>query len=304
METIILDTDFETDCDDAGALCVLHALARRGNAAIAGVIASVHSPWPAAGVRALNLRLGRPDIPVGCNFDYPDSGRYRQHRERMPDRLYHRAMAEAVPEALPDRFRPEEGVALYRRLLEQAEDGSVTICAIGLLTLLAELLRQPGGRELVARKVKLLVSMANGVRPEGRPGFNWEMAPEAAAFVTAEWPTPILVSPIGGDVLTGAELARRVAADNLELLAYRKFGGGTPGFRRSSWDQLAVLAAADVLERCGFAARSEPGRSVFDPAGCSHRWTEPHGAPHWCLSLTRSPDESAAFVESFMAEVW
>lgn len=49
----------------------------------------------------------------------------------MPDRLYHRAMAEAVPEALPDRFRPEEGVALYRRLLEQAEDGSVTICAIG-----------------------------------------------------------------------------------------------------------------------------------------------------------------------------
>ncbi|HCH85950.1 MAG TPA: nucleoside hydrolase, partial [Lentisphaeria bacterium] len=56
METIILDTDFETDCDDAGALCVLHALARRGNAAIAGVIASVHSPWPAAGVRALNLR--------------------------------------------------------------------------------------------------------------------------------------------------------------------------------------------------------------------------------------------------------
>ena len=146
METIILDTDFETDCDDAGALCVLHALARRGNAAIAGIIASVHSPWPAAGVRALNLRLGRPDIPVGCNFDYPDSGRYRQHRERMPGRLYHRAMAEAVPEALPDRFRPEEGVALYRRLLEQAEDGSVTICAIGLLTLLAELLRQPGGR--------------------------------------------------------------------------------------------------------------------------------------------------------------
>ena len=67
---------------------------------------------------------------------------------------------------------------------------------------------------------------------------------------------------------------------------------------------LAVLAAADVLERSGFAARSEPGRIVFDPAGCSHRWTEPHGAPHWCLSLTRSPDESAAFVESFMAEVW
>ena len=51
METIILDTDFETDCDDAGALCVLHALARRGNAAIAGVIASVHSSRRPSGLR-------------------------------------------------------------------------------------------------------------------------------------------------------------------------------------------------------------------------------------------------------------
>ena len=304
MEKLIIDTDFETDCDDAGALAILHGLADRGLVEPLGIVASVNSCWPAAGVRALNLAFGRPELPVGCNFDCLDTFAYRLHRENHIPQLYHWKLVQRRPEASPGRFRPEEAVALYRRLLETAPDHSVTICAIGLLTLLAELLRQPGGRELVARKVKLLVSMANGVRPEGRPGFNWEMAPEAAAFVTAEWPTPILVSPIGGDVLTGAELARRVAADNLELLAYRKFGGGTPGFRRSSWDQLAVLAAADVLERCGFAARSEPGRIVFDPAGCSHRWTEPHGAPHWCLSLTRSPDESAAFVESFMAEVW
>ena len=57
MEKIILDTDFETDCDDVGALCTLHALEKQGDVEILGVIASVCSPWPAAGVRALNLAL-------------------------------------------------------------------------------------------------------------------------------------------------------------------------------------------------------------------------------------------------------
>lgn len=51
METIILDTDFETDCDDAARFACCTRSPGSGNAAIAGVIASIHSPWPAAGVR-------------------------------------------------------------------------------------------------------------------------------------------------------------------------------------------------------------------------------------------------------------
>ena len=43
---IIADTDFETDCDDVGALAIMHGLADRGIWEIGGVCASVYSPGP------------------------------------------------------------------------------------------------------------------------------------------------------------------------------------------------------------------------------------------------------------------
>ena len=62
---IILDTDLDTDCDDAGALSVLHALDRGGNCRLAGVICGSPIEACAAAARAINLAAGRADIPVG-----------------------------------------------------------------------------------------------------------------------------------------------------------------------------------------------------------------------------------------------
>ena len=111
MEKLIIDTDFETDCDDAGALAILHGLADRGLIEPLGIVASVNSCWPAAGVRALNLAFGRPELPVGCNFDCPDTFAYRLHRENHIPQLYHWKLVQRRPEASPGRFRPEEAVA-------------------------------------------------------------------------------------------------------------------------------------------------------------------------------------------------
>ena len=43
--------------------------------------------------------------------------------------------------------------------------------------------------------------------------------------------TSDLLSAPGEELLTGAELARQLPADNLELLAYRRFSADEPGFR-------------------------------------------------------------------------
>ena len=51
---IIFDTDMETDCDDAGALAVLHALADNGECEILATVVSVRDPWSAATVDAIN----------------------------------------------------------------------------------------------------------------------------------------------------------------------------------------------------------------------------------------------------------
>jgi hypothetical protein len=62
---IILDTDMDTDCDDAGALAVLHALADRGECEILGTMVSARHPGSAPTVAAINAYYGRPHLPVG-----------------------------------------------------------------------------------------------------------------------------------------------------------------------------------------------------------------------------------------------
>lgn len=297
MIDIILDTDFETDCDDVGALCVLHTLAQRNVVRILGVIASVHSPWPAAAVATVNAALGRPDIPVGENRTIPNAPCYLKHRSNTESRLYNKAISKfSASEKLTD------AVELYFRLLEQAADSSVTICAIGLMTVLAEVMRRPGGVDLIRRKVVRMVSMADGLALEGCSGFNWNMDSAAAQTVIANWPTELMISPVGTDVLTGAGLTA-LASDNPLRRAYEIWGAES-GFLRPSWDQLAVLAASGVAFHEGFIQTIRRGQIVYDASAGEHRWILNERGLHACLDLCREKQETAQWVEKFMSDAW
>lgn len=62
---IIFDTDMDSDCDDAGALALLHALADRGEGEILSTVVSSQHPWSGPCVDAINTYFGRPDLPIG-----------------------------------------------------------------------------------------------------------------------------------------------------------------------------------------------------------------------------------------------
>ena len=298
MVNIILDTDFETDCDDVGALCVLHTLAQRGIVQICGVIASVHSPWPAAAVATVNAALGRPDIPVGENRTIPNAACYLEHRRNTENRLYHKAIA---ARQLP-HCEIEDAVELYFRLLNQAADSSIIICAIGLMTVLAEVLRRPGGQELIRRKVVRLVSMADGQALEGCSGFNWNMDSLATQMVINHWPVELQISPVGTDVLTGETLGR-LPADNPLRCAY-EIWSGKQGFLRPSWDQLAVLAASGVAFQEGFIKTVRRGKIVYDASSRKHCWSIDECGMHTCLGLYSDAKETALRVEKLMSGAW
>ncbi|MDZ7724498.1 MAG: hypothetical protein U5R06_17270 [candidate division KSB1 bacterium] len=64
---IIFDTDMGSDCDDAGALALLHAYADQNKAEILGcVYTSGRVPYGAGVVQAINIACGRPAVPVGA----------------------------------------------------------------------------------------------------------------------------------------------------------------------------------------------------------------------------------------------
>lgn len=311
--TILLDTDIDTDCDDAGALAVLHALQSRGQATILGIVCSIPHACCAATVGTINAAYDRPDIPIGLVRipEWETSPRYeayRRHRacDYCRDRLYNEIITAQLAEPLRSRVFAD-AVSLYRELLAGAPDGSVTICAIGTLSALAQLLDSMAdghspltGTELVRQKVRRLVSMAKADFPSGTDSFNWKMDPVAAGRVLAAWPTELIVSSPGDEILTGARLMAESPASHPVHLAFRTYLRDPAG-NRPSWDQVALLYAAlgdsDLL-----VATSGLGLA-FDPATGAHRWHVADGdASRGYVRLTVEPGVLAQRIEDLMIE--
>ena len=62
---ILFDTDIGCDCDDAGAMAVLHELANQGECSILAVTHCCAGEYNAGCIDAINRYFGRPEIPVG-----------------------------------------------------------------------------------------------------------------------------------------------------------------------------------------------------------------------------------------------
>ena len=223
---IILETDMTFDVDDVGALAMLQTLADQGRAKILAVNYNEIHPDGAAAIDAINTWYGRGDLPVGVyrgELSEPDASRYLDHVATFP----HRPTAYSAPDALD----------VYRRVLNDQPDASVTIVSVGFLNNLADLLCAEA--ELVASKVERLVVMG------GRHNDGFNLVRHGLVDTTQEvienWPTPLAISDYGGRVRTGATLADTPTDNPVREAYFRWFGGKFEG--RSSWDQVAVLYA-------------------------------------------------------------
>ena len=217
MVNLILDTDIDMDVDDVGALALCHSLADLGDVELLGVVCDSASSAASACVHVINASRGRPDIPVGSVYSAALEKKlgYEELRKVIPDRgndFYNQKIAELDPVA---SARPVwNSTKLYRKLLSEAHDDSVVICCIGFLTALEDLLQSGpddwsylNGKELVARKVKKLLTMAEAYPTMGHEVCNWLIDLDAASYVLKEWPTKLIVSPLGINVWTGKKLS-------------------------------------------------------------------------------------------------
>lgn len=186
---IIVDTDMHTDCDDPGALAVLHALADRGECEILAIMSSTKDPFSGPTIDAINTYFGRPDIPIGTIKE--GVYRYSKYTKSIATEFLHDfGKGENAPDA----------VELYRDVLEQQADSSVVIVTVGYLTNVSNLLKLPadderlGGMELVKRKVKSWVCMGGnfmGYPPKDDlklSNVNFQYDASAAHFAINNWP--------------------------------------------------------------------------------------------------------------------
>ncbi|MGV3662251.1 MAG: nucleoside hydrolase [Prosthecobacter sp.] len=277
---IFFDTDMATDCDDAGALAVLHALADKGECEILATVSSSLNPTACAAVDVINRHYRRPDLPVGA-VRGPGVSESSRFTERLAKEFPHRFRdGAAVPDAL----------AIYRDVLEKQTDGSVTIVTVGYLTNLRNLMRLPAsegrvsGMELIRRKVKKWVCMGGNFM--GSPpvddlkldNVNFRRDAAAAYEVIRQWPVRCEfagreVCSLPSGLKAGAGLVNSPPANPVRR-AYEVYLGG-PGRNRHVADLVTVLYAVrglrdywnlsetgwmDIAPDCAFTWKDDPTR--------------------------------------------
>jgi len=294
---IILDTDIGPDYDDVGAVALLHALADSGKAEILAIIASNKDVLVVPTIEVLNTYFGRPAIPVGAPKSGGASMSASQH---WPDSL-----VANYPHQTHSTKDAPDAVTQYRKILAAQPDGSAIVVTVGFLTNLSNLLQSPAdqfstltGTELVARKVKKLVSMA-GWFPKGRE-FNVFIDSTASKYCFEHWPTPVVFTgfEIGERVKTGLKLVAGTAQNSPVKAAFRiaMAASKEDSNGRMSWDQTAVLIALYGTEPFFTTVK---GTIRVNPNG-SNGFDENRDGKHAYVKMKMNPDSLAEFIEQRM----
>lgn len=252
---IFFDTDMATDCDDAGALAVLHVLADQGECEILATVSSSLNPTACAAIDVINRYYQRPDLPVGTvrGTGVNEKSRFTQ------------SLAAEFVHRFKDGSQPPDALTVYRDVLEKQPDGSVTLVTVGYLTNLRNLMRLPAsdghvsGLDLIRAKVKRCVCMGGNFM--GSPpvddlkldNVNFRRDAAAAVEVIRHWPTRIdfagrEVCSIPSGLKAGAVLID-TPEENPVRRAYEVYLGG-PGRTRHVADLVTVLYAVRGLRDC------------------------------------------------------
>jgi hypothetical protein len=304
-EKIIFDTDMGSDCDDAGALALLHAYADMGKAEIlACVYSSGKVPYGAGIVQAINIYYGRPNIPVGA-YHGDDIG---DPVDKMSAEKLAKDTA-AFGNTIIHNRDAEEQTRLTRRLLASQADSSVTYITVGhtrglydLLVSGPDSLSDLSGSDLIKKKIKRWITLGalGASEKDGQFRKDWNFFFNGTApytqFLVENFPSAVFYIDAGSEVMTGGSLSH-TPPGNIVRTAYRDWlwwhEKRTLDDQRPSWDLTAVYF---TIEGPGDFLQSEGnGWLEFDvERGC--RWHAEKKYPVQTLISSR-PQVNEAFAD-------
>lgn len=249
---VIFDTDMGNDVDDVLALAMLYTYQKAGKIDLKAITVSKGHPYAVAFTDLMNrhYHIKVPLGYVGANGVTRDSGSYLAQTLGFREQgrnvfTADTTLATKVPEAYQ----------LQRKVLAAAKDGSVVMIVVGFSTNIARLLQsgkdrysELTGKELIARKVKVLYMMAGMFGEHPFPEYNVQQDISAARAVFEQWPGTIITS--GWEV--GARLrfpAKSLIRSFPELwdhpMVNAYFQYIKMPYDRETWDLTAVLQAVE-----------------------------------------------------------
>lgn len=286
MKKIIFDTDIGGDCDDAGALAIIHQAVAGSFARLLAVTVSTRDPWAVACADAINRYYGNI-VPIGLCQRAPIGDptmaefleRYGKHIAENFENKYLQRPTEC---SMQQGFAyPEKAVELMRRLLVCNTGSKITLVVVGSCLNLASLMESEGdhispltGIELMQAQVDKVVLMGGLFAENATPEYNIKTDIPSAKIVFERCPVPIAIShfDVGLRLMSGGRLVEE-APENPAAEAYRFHVGG----KRHSWDPIAAFYA--VYGCAGVFSDHRVGRVAVDDQGVTH-FEENEGGTH------------------------
>jgi len=279
---VIFDTDMGPDYDDVGALALLHAMANNGECTILATISSNKHDLTVPVLSVMNTYFNRRNIPIGI---------VRGDGVNIPcSQKWDSLIVADYPHNIKTNAEASDALKLYRKILAAQPDKSVTIVTVGFLTNMANLIQSKpdefstlNGKDLVSKKVKLLVSMAACFNNEMGTFKEFNLMKDAASSKIAydNWPTPVIFSgfEIGEKIHTGLPITKSAIKNSpvKDVFARSIPLDKNDANGRMSWDETAALVAVrgykeyfDVVE--GKLIVNEDGSNNWDKKGTRDKY--------------------------------
>lgn len=226
---IIFDTEMCTSCDDAGAMAVLFSYLKKYDTELLGICNSTSDPYGNGTIKAICEYYG---------LDEPLVGQHKGVKIIPGDSPFSKKITHKYCKYESSACAAISETELYKRLLKDADDNSITVIVTGMFTNISSILNEDAA--LFNKKVHSIVAMA-GKYPKGKE-FNIETDPISAANVLEKYKGMIVFADyeLGKGIKTGfyAEQENNPVYDCYKLCAK----GDLPYMSRS-FDPCAVQYA-------------------------------------------------------------
>jgi Inosine-uridine nucleoside N-ribohydrolase len=272
--SVIFETDLGNDIDDAMALDLLYKYMDEGRINLLGVMVNKVEEGAAEYVDIARAWYGYPDVPIGVIREGADCHTDAVNYAACVALMKNEDGTPVFPGTGADISQLPLAVDLYREILSQQPDTSVTVISVGFSTNLARLLDSPAdqwseldGRQLVEKKVRRLVTMAGCMSSSTIPEYNVIKDIPSAQKVAREWPTELITSPF--EVGIAIEYPGKSIEEDFSWAEHHPMVEGYKAYLpmpydRPTWDLTSVLYAVEGMESNGVPYFTVQGPGTID----------------------------------------
>lgn len=311
IPNIIFETDMGNDVDDALALDMIYKYLDAGKINLLAISSNKESRYSTEYIDLMNRWYGYPDIPVAKVISGIDSENDARKYAEFVCLQKDSTGQPLFPRPAFDYDAVPEAVTLYRKLLAAQPDHSVTIVSVGFSTNIFRLLQSGSdeysplsGKELIAKKVKLLSIMAGSFGENRLAEYNVVKDIPAAQIIAGNWPTPVVFTPFEAGIAVkypavSIENDFKWTAHHPVVEAYRHYLDMP--YDRPTWDLIALLYVVENFPE--YFTESASGKVSVDDKGYTSFVAEPEGK-HSYLTLDSAQAEKTRqrFVELITAQ--